>query len=183
MVSSPRPPKRVHPAIHVLAAPLAGALAVEQEVLNPRGDPELAEVAQGLRRPVPVELGLQCLASHLVEEAGRAHLLQICRPRHLHLVLGEPDEGRAAVFGIAFSADGRRLASTSTAWEPIKLWDVGTRQEVLTLTGIGGTLPAAVWSADGDVILAGAPWQAWLAPTWEEINAAEAKEKAEGQQP
>ena len=34
-----------------------------------------------------------------------------------------------------------------------------------------------------DVILAGPPWQAWRAPTWAEINAAEAKEKAETKQP
>jgi len=88
-----------------------------------------------------------------------------------------------SAFGIAFSPDGRRLISSSGGRETVKLWDVGTRQEVLTLTGIGGTLPAAVWSADGDVILAGAPWQAWLAPTWEEINAAEAKEKPEVKQP
>jgi hypothetical protein len=32
-------------------------------------------------------------------------------------------------------------------------------------------------------ILAGAPWQAWRAPSWEEIAAAEANEKAEVQRP
>ena len=41
----------------------------------------------------------------------------------------------------------------------------------------------ARWSADGDVILAGTPWQAWRAPSWEEIAAAEAKEKTEVKQP
>ena len=79
--------------------------------------------------------------------------------------------------GIAFSADGRRLISTSGGREAVKLWDVGTRQELLTLGGTGSLLDAARWSADGDVILAGAPWQAWRAPSWEEIAAAEAKEK------
>jgi hypothetical protein len=34
----------------------------------------------------------------------------------------------------------------------------------------------ARWSADGNVILAGPPWQAWSAPSWEEIAAAEAKD-------
>ena len=75
------------------------------------------------------------------------------------------------------------MISESGGRETVKLWDVGTRQELLTLTGTGSTLYAATWSADGDVILAGAPWQAWRAPTWAEINAAEAKEKAEGRQP
>ena len=81
--------------------------------------------------------------------------------------------------GIAFSVDGRRLISTSGRQEAVKLWDVGTRQELLTLGGVGSTLQAARWSADGDVILAGAPWQAWRAPSWEEIAAVEAKEKTE----
>ncbi|MGA2557098.1 MAG: hypothetical protein ABSG04_12580 [Verrucomicrobiota bacterium] len=50
-----------------------------------------------------------------------------------------------------------------------------------------------MWSADGDTILAGSPWQAWHAPSWEEIAAAEAKDppspgeggqgKVEAQQP
>src|SRR6185503_17707806 len=88
-----------------------------------------------------------------------------------------------AVFGLAFSADGRRLISTAGGREAVKLWDVGTRQELLTLGGTGSYLYAARWSADGDVILAGRPWQAWRAPSWEEIAAAEAKEKTESKQP
>ena len=42
-----------------------------------------------------------------------------------------------AAFGIAFSPDGRRLISASGGREAIKLWDVGTRQELLTLGGAG----------------------------------------------
>ncbi len=78
-----------------------------------------------------------------------------------------------AVFGIAFSADGRRLISASGGRESIKLWDIGTRQELLTLRGTGSLLNAARWSADGDVILAGPPWQTWRAPSWAEIESAE----------
>jgi WD40 repeat protein len=88
-----------------------------------------------------------------------------------------------AVYGVAFSPDGRRLISASGGREAIKLWDVGTRQELLTLAGTGSILNAAKWSADGDVILAGPPWQAWRAPSWEEIAVAEAKEKTEIRQP
>ncbi len=88
-----------------------------------------------------------------------------------------------AVSGLAFSADGRRLISAFGGQEAVKLWDVGTWQELLTLGGTGSYLNAARWSADGDVILAGAPWQAWRAPSWEEIAAAEAKEKPEAQRP
>ena len=88
-----------------------------------------------------------------------------------------------SVFGIVFSPDERRLVSGSGGREAVKLWDVSTRQELLTLGGIGSRLQAARWSADGDVILAGPPWQAWRAPSWEEIAAAEAKEKTEIKQP
>ncbi len=88
-----------------------------------------------------------------------------------------------AAFGIAFSPDGRRLISASGGREAVKLWDVGTRQELLTLGGTGSFPGEARWSADGDVILAGAPWQTWRAPSWPEIDAAEAKEKAESKQP
>ena len=34
-----------------------------------------------------------------------------------------------------------------------------------------------------DSLLAGPPWQAWSAPSWEEIKAAGAKEKTEFKQP
>ncbi|MCW5554810.1 MAG: protein kinase [Verrucomicrobiae bacterium] len=88
-----------------------------------------------------------------------------------------------SVFGIAFSPDGRRLISTSGGREAVKLWDVGTRQELLTFAGTGSNLRGARWSADGDVILTGPPWQAWRAPSWEKIATAEAKEKAESKQP
>ncbi len=90
------------------------------------------------------------------------------------------------VSGVAFSPDGRRLISTSGYPEAVKVWDFGTRQELLellTLAGTGSLLEAARWSADGDVILIGPTWQAWRAPSCGEIAAAEAKEKAEGGKP
>jgi serine/threonine protein kinase/WD40 repeat protein len=84
----------------------------------------------------------------------------------------------------AFSPDGRRLFSTDRREEAVKLWDVGTRQELLTLAGTDSVLNGVPrWSADGNVILAGPPWQAWSAPSWEEIAAAEAKEKTESKKP
>ncbi|MCW5554801.1 MAG: serine/threonine protein kinase [Verrucomicrobiae bacterium] len=91
-------------------------------------------------------------------------------------LIGTLDGHLNAAFGLAFSPDGRRLISASGGREAVKLWDVGTRQELLTLAGTGSVLKAG-WSADGDVIFAGSPGQAWSAPSWEEIAAAEAKEK------
>jgi WD40 repeat protein/predicted Ser/Thr protein kinase len=104
--------------------------------------------------------------------------------------LFDPDKGELiasvhghlnAAFGLAFSPDGRRLISASGGRESVKLWDVDTRQELLTLSGTGSLLLAAAWNPDGDVILAGPPWQAWRAPSWEEIAAAEAMEKSQSQ--
>ena len=83
---------------------------------------------------------------------------------------------------IVFTPDGSKIA-TGSYDGAVKLWDVSTRQELLTFSGSGSILSTARWSADGDVILAGPPWQAWRAPSWEEIAAAEAKEKAEGKKP
>ena len=54
---------------------------------------------------------------------------------------------------------------------------------LLTSGGTGSVLAAIKWSADGEVILAGAPWQAWRAPSWEKTAAAEATEKTEARQP
>ena len=89
----------------------------------------------------------------------------------------------SSVFGLGFSPDGRRLISSAGGREAVKLWDVSTRQELLTLAGTGSILVRAKFSADGNVILAGPPWQAWTAPSWEEIARTEAKEKTPIGQP
>jgi WD40 repeat protein len=136
-------------------------------------------------RRVPVRYGSEWLAvspGGLVASATLGGQVWLFDPSKGELI--ESLHGHMnAVFGIAFSADGRRLISTSGGREAVKLWDVGTRQELLTLGGVGSVLTAARWSADGDVILAGAPWQAWRAPSWEEIAAAEAKGKAQVKEP
>jgi WD40 repeat protein len=87
------------------------------------------------------------------------------------------------VFGLGFSPDGRRLISSAGGREAVKLWDASTRQELLTLAGTGSILVRAKFTADGNVILAGPPWQSWNAPSWEEIARAEAKEKTENGPP
>jgi serine/threonine protein kinase/WD40 repeat protein len=106
-------------------------------------------------------------------DAAKGELLESIRG-HLH-----------GVFSVAFSPDGRRLISASGGREAIKVWDVGTRQELLTLRGVGSVIRRGGWSADGDVIFVGwpGPWQAWRAPSWEEITAAEARDRTEVQRP
>jgi len=73
---------------------------------------------------------------------------------------------------VAFSPDGRRLISIGSAGQ-IKLWDVDTRQELLTLSG---AVDLGRWTADGQAFFVGAR-QAWRAPSFESINAIEAQQR------
>ena len=73
---------------------------------------------------------------------------------------------------VAFSPDGRRLISIGTAGQ-IKLWDVGTRQELLTLSG---AVDIGRWTTDGQAFFVGAR-QAWRAPSFEEISNLEAQQR------
>jgi WD40 repeat protein len=152
--------------------------------LEKRDDHEIGfyDLAQPNRPPrrVPGKHSSRWLAASpdggLVASSTYGGLVQLFDPVNGELI--ESLHGHLnAAFGIAFSDDGRRLISTFGGREAVKLWDVATRQELLNLGGTGAFLEAARWSADGDVILAGPPWQAWHAPSFEEIR--NAKDGAE----
>jgi WD40 repeat protein len=86
---------------------------------------------------------------------------------------------------VAFSPDGKRLAAGSNGQEAVKLWDTETWQELLTLSGEGSVFHTLKFSPDGRYLLAINLYgtiHLWSAPTWEEIEAAEAAQK-QGQQP
>ncbi len=77
---------------------------------------------------------------------------------------------------MAWSPDSARLAVASGAQESIKLWDVQNREELLTLAGPGGLLAHAAFSPDGNVLSAldgKGILHCWLAPSWDQIRAAE----------
>jgi WD40 repeat protein len=91
------------------------------------------------------------------------------------------------VISAVFSPDGQRLATgSSKPDEALKLWDVASWQELLTLEGAGSLFYLTAFSPDGNTVGALSSdgiLNVWRAPSWAEINAAEAKEKAEIKQP
>jgi serine/threonine protein kinase/WD40 repeat protein len=79
---------------------------------------------------------------------------------------------------VAFSPDGKRLAAGSNGQEAVELWDAETRHEVLTLSGEGSVFTFLKFSPDGQFLLAingDGVAHLWSAPSWAEIEAAEAK--------
>ncbi len=92
-----------------------------------------------------------------------------------------------AVNSAVFSPDGKRLATGgSNPDDALKLWDVDSWQELLTLEGAGSLFSITAFSPDGNAIGTRSDdgiLHVWPAPSWEEINAAEANEKAGIKQP
>jgi eukaryotic-like serine/threonine-protein kinase len=87
--------------------------------------------------------------------------------------------------GIGFSADARRIATTGSGAQGVIFWDAEYHLELLTLPARGGLIKSSRFSSDGRYYGAGDETMltVWMAPTFDEIAAAEAKEKAEGWQP
>ncbi|HWC61402.1 MAG TPA: hypothetical protein VHC44_17040, partial [Verrucomicrobiae bacterium] len=84
---------------------------------------------------------------------------------------------RLGSHSVAFSPDGRRLASGSNGREAVRFWDVETWQEVLTLSGEGSRFGTVKFSPDGRYLLAindAGLVHLWTAPTLKEIVAHEA---------
>jgi WD40 repeat protein len=93
--------------------------------------------------------------------------------------------GFNAIHSLAFTADGKRLAVASGRQETVKLWDT-TWQSVLTLQGQVSTFIDTQFSPDGNAIGSlnrTGTLHIWRAPSWAEIDAAEAKNKMTAQTP
>ena len=90
---------------------------------------------------------------------------------------------------VALSPDGQRIAAGTSFDLLIKIWDSSTGQEVATLKGADDWVhdPADAVNnltflrPDGNTLISGTPHEVrlWRAPSWAEIEAAEAKQKGE----
>jgi WD40 repeat protein len=90
-------------------------------------------------------------------------------------------------FGAAFSPDGRRVASGGgTSRDAVKLWDLSTHRELMTLPGQSTIFPFVIFSNDGRWLAAcgvdECKLHLWRAPSWQEIEAEE-KRLQSGQSP
>jgi len=88
---------------------------------------------------------------------------------------------RLAIYCIAFSHDGTRLATSGgSREEAVLLWDVATRRQIATLRAEGTTFRGVTFSPDDSTILVQSVERdlyIWRAPSWDKIKAVEAPER------
>jgi serine/threonine protein kinase len=107
---------------------------------------------------------------------GHAELWETATQRPIGLFRGF----LGGAWSVAFSPDGKRLATGSNGQEAIKLWDVESQRELLALPGQGSMFNSSAFSTDGN-ILGSKNFRGllhiWRAPSWAEIEAAEKERK------
>ncbi len=93
---------------------------------------------------------------------------------------------RLGIDSVAFSPDNERIAAGGNGKEALKLYDTASFQELLTVEAEGSNYYNTKFSPDGNLLgsISGrGVARLWRAPSWAEIEAAEAKEKTESKQP
>ena len=83
---------------------------------------------------------------------------------------------------VAFSPDGHRLATSSVGREAVRLWDLLTHRELITLAGQGSDFRFVAFSPDGRWLAARSDehqLHLWRAPSWAEIEVAEKRHESE----
>jgi WD40 repeat protein/tetratricopeptide (TPR) repeat protein/tRNA A-37 threonylcarbamoyl transferase component Bud32 len=102
-------------------------------------------------------------------EPGEVKVWDVATGAVIHNLAGHTD----GVFGVAYSPDGKRLA-TGGDDQVINLWDTATGQQVLTLRGHTRRIWSLVFSPDGERLASNERWQAvmlWSADrSWEKLQ-------------
>lgn len=112
-----------------------------------------------LNPPPGFAIAFSADSRYLAISAGREslndsiRLWEVARGR----LIGSFTGHKQPVFSLAFSSDGRTLASASDD-STLKLWNVATRQELLTIRKLGGALNNLIFSPD-DSLLVGSHFQ------------------------
>jgi WD40 repeat protein len=108
---------------------------------------------------------------------GSAQMWEVATRRRLASMKGLFNEA----YGAAFSPDGQRLAAGgSGAGDAVKLWDLTANREVLSFQSKGKYFIGLTFSPDGNTLAAtslSGNAHLWHAPSWEEIEAAERKQR------
>ena len=105
---------------------------------------------------------------------GTVILRDLFAHREVTVLRGHP----GPVGGAAFSPDGRRLATGGAGTkDAVRLWDLATQRELLSLQGEGELVfDHVAFSPDGSTLMAtsfAGIAHLWRAPSWAEIEAAE----------
>lgn len=117
----------------------------------------------------------------ILATAGDEGLVRLWEAATLREIAALKGHLLSSIWALDISADGRRLATAGPGSEAVKLWDIQTHHELITLTIQGWAIARIEFSRDGNKLVGQDTPQRhlhiWRAPSWEEIAAAEAKEK------
>jgi WD40 repeat protein len=109
-------------------------------------------------------------AGHAVLPEAEEQLHHAIKASHVRLTLSGHD---SAVWSVAWSADGKRLA-TGSRDNTAKVWDAETGRELLTLSGDSEPVFSVAWSPDGKRLATGSAdntAKVWDAGTGKELLA------------
>ena len=89
-----------------------------------------------------------------VDEFGEIQILDSMTGKSKGLLIGHEDIRKKGIFALAFSPDGKMLASGSDD-KTVILWDIEKKKQIITLKGHKGTITAVAFSENGKTLATG----------------------------